>query len=497
MQQLGASKCNFKVYLVPVGMLLRRSVPKRNPNNTINSSLVLQLGADEVFRVDIAVQSARHSARQLTMSEDEDINISAGEISHNTEGHGNMSFNASNVKVRGNIHHTTNFSFHVYPDAEDNGEPESRSHLGIPGLAAPLGMIPRTLRRVSRSISGLRSQAHSVSLSASPSDEAWCREIQHDGNTMASFKSRGQPISAVCFSEKGAQGRVYVQLKEHPLIITEFKSHKNDWTIAKPIQVPDAASPVTRLAAVCAAGGTEIHLFYITGENTIKEMAWNQEHGWNTGDMFGERSAKISAWSSLSALRSANCIKLFYQRNDIICELSYGLGDRMWSYKELSRADRGTPIASTSYGGPKSTIYLVYFQREGVSYEYRNEQDRRQIKRMGPEAFPPQCSSLSAVSWINSSEQENIRIYYVTDKGEVFESSRKQKLGWERTKFMIPEESLADGAQLTALQMGAGLKIRAYYVSYEPNSDRVTLNQIAFSRGITTPKVKPIWSSFA
>ncbi|KAK4209555.1 hypothetical protein QBC37DRAFT_50349 [Rhypophila decipiens] len=206
--------------------------------------------------------------------------ISTERVNQVFDGDANFNFTSCIVNVEGNIanHITYQSNVIIVSDPSSRGDQISRNTgmpsntRGVDGQAVP---PPR----------GVPVQSHGPSPAASSLEDRWDHEITYDGDTTGKRKAKVETITAVYSRTLDDRERVYVQPSDRPLnglgppTVLEFKPQNGNWVMANPIPLPDAAAPVTPLAAVCIADGIEIHLFYVTSHNTIKEMAWNNEEG--------------------------------------------------------------------------------------------------------------------------------------------------------------------------------------------------------------------------
>ncbi|KAK1763090.1 hypothetical protein QBC33DRAFT_573607 [Phialemonium atrogriseum] len=285
---------------------------------------------------------------------------------------------------------------------------------------------------------------------------------------------------------------VYFQSYDNPSTIVELCRGKLGWYVAELIDAPDAAS-CTRLAALSYPGSSMIHLFYVTTSGTICDLAWSPGNGWSAGYLTAETAPKISPWSSLSALRSANCAKLYYQRDTKLCELAYDFNVRELCYTELANADRGTAIASVSYAGSEGTSYHVFYQDDGMLWEHRSQGEVLTTSSLPSlTKMPPQRTSLSAISWFT--QRAYIRLYYTSETGQICELLWDERAGWKQRLNLsdnaTPNLQPCGGAHISAMQMDRGDRIRVYR-----NSSPEGLVQMAFSKTSKNPKVRALPAS--
>jgi len=118
------------------------------------------------------------------------------------------------------------------------------------------------------------------------------------------------PASVSC---SNPEENLYFQPSDDPCTITEASRAGGIWVERARVKAPDVRA-FTPLATLSLAGNKEVQLFYLTKSETIMDLIWSPKNGWSAGHLRPDTAPKVSPWSSLSALRSANCGKLYYQR---------------------------------------------------------------------------------------------------------------------------------------------------------------------------------------
>ncbi|KAJ6019592.1 hypothetical protein N7522_001659 [Penicillium canescens] len=168
--------------------------------------------------------------------------------------------------------------------------------------------------------------------------------------------------TSIAACNSGDHLRVYMQDVQGKIRETVYE---NGWSNGTEKNVIASAKLLSPLA--CTSKELEkIRVFYLSSENTVKEIAYDKSEGWFEGSI-GKKRYITAPYSSLAVcylMKGSDMeMRVYCQLTDNTIQ-EFGIKDESWGWQKMSNlgpAMPGTEIACTAFKSPHVGI-RVYFQ---------------------------------------------------------------------------------------------------------------------------------------
>jgi hypothetical protein len=223
----------------------------------------------------------------------------------------------------------------------------------------------------------------------------------------------------------------------------------------------------TPLAAIVfAVSQPQIRVYYLDNANNIQEYVYS--HGWSKGSTLP--STSVFPNTSLAAVTWGNGpqIRIYYQRQDAsIQEIVFSSGWSLVHHFSNTTGYLGSGLAAVLINNSPSL--RVYYQAKNFALHelaWTGSWSERALNV----SLPPRAG-IAAVAWLDGSNKPHIRVYFPDSSGHVLELNYNASTGWITPPSRPTNVITRVRAPIAAVEWGSGpVNLRVYFQSTSSNN---------------------------